>query len=56
MTVVRVPFDRFKSIIEMSLGRWWWGLPVWYSRTTRLSVRDRTMANAVGIEPAIRGG
>src|SRR5580700_10249012 len=42
--VVRVPFDRFKSIIEMSLGRWWWGLPVWYSRTTRLSVRDRTIA------------
>ena len=42
--VARVPFDSFKSIIEMSLGRWWWGLPVWYSRMTRLSVRDRTMA------------
>jgi CRP/FNR family cyclic AMP-dependent transcriptional regulator len=42
--VARVPFDRFKNIIEMSLGRWWWGLPVWYSRMTRLSVRDRTMA------------
>jgi CRP-like cAMP-binding protein len=42
--VARVPFDRFKDIIEMSLGRWWWGLPVWYSRMTRLSVRDRTSA------------
>ena len=42
--VARVPFDRFKYIIESSLGRWWWGLPVWYSRMTRLSVRDRTMA------------
>ena len=43
-TVARVPFERFKYIIETALGRWWWGLPVWYSRTTRLSVRARTMA------------
>jgi CRP-like cAMP-binding protein len=40
----QVPFDSFKSVIEMSLGRWWWGLPVWYSRMTRLSVRDRVIA------------
>jgi CRP/FNR family transcriptional regulator, anaerobic regulatory protein len=39
-----VPFDSFKLIIEMSLGRWWWGLPVWYSRMTRLSVHDRVIA------------
>ena len=40
----QVPFDSFKSVIEMSLGRWWWGLPVWYSRMTRLSVHDRVIA------------
>ena len=42
--VARVPFDWFKDIIEMSLGRWWWGLSAWYSRTARLSARDRTIA------------
>lgn len=40
----REPFDSFKAVIEMSLGRWWWGLPVWYSRMTRLSVHDRVIA------------
>jgi hypothetical protein len=43
-TIARVPFNRFKDTIEMSLGRWWWGSPVWYSRMTRLPLRDRTMA------------
>jgi CRP-like cAMP-binding protein len=40
----QVTFDQFRSIIEMSLGRWWWGLPIWYSRMTRLSVHDRVIA------------
>jgi CRP-like cAMP-binding protein len=53
--VTRVSFDSFRSIIEMSLGRWWWGLPVWYSRMTRLSVHDRVitvlleLANKFGV-------
>jgi CRP/FNR family transcriptional regulator, anaerobic regulatory protein len=40
----QVTFDQFRAIIEMSLGRWWWGLPIWYSRMTRLSVHDRVIA------------
>ncbi len=36
-----IPIDNLRSIMSMTMGRWWWGIPLWSMRTTRMSLEDR---------------
>jgi CRP/FNR family transcriptional regulator, cyclic AMP receptor protein len=42
--VLAVPIDKFRMILELSIGRWWTGRPSWYSTATQLAVNGRLSA------------
>ncbi len=45
--VVGVPLEKFRLILELSIGRWWMGPPSWFSTTTKYAARGRLGAMLV---------
>jgi CRP-like cAMP-binding protein len=42
--VLGIPLERLRSFMAVTMGRWWWGLPIWYVRAAHLSLQDRLIA------------
>jgi CRP-like cAMP-binding protein len=42
--VLGIPIDKLRNFIALSAGRWWWGLPIWYLRSAKLSFEGRLVA------------
>jgi CRP-like cAMP-binding protein len=39
-----IPINKLRLFMALTVGRWWWGLPIWYVRSSQFSLEDRLLA------------